>query len=261
MPSYMSSSPASANANNQTVIGNKQIFNNPAQQQQIQQQQQPVQQYAQQQQQQANYIQQAQIKIWVGQIEWQEKDRNNPNNPNKMTHTVKASMLCNNVLDQTTGQYQPDVSINTAQSWPQKISIQLLSKQILDILSQHCPPTAKNLNLNAEENSQDLKTALSIGGGLIHFPNNANLEIKLLLVINQGNDVVCKVPSDQNKFLNALKQIIQRQKQQQLQLQQQQQQQQQQPHIQQQQQPIMQQQQQQQVHQIIGQPPQQQRVI
>ena len=84
-------------------------------------------------------------------------------------------------------------------------------------------------------------------GGLIHFSNNANLEIKLLLVINQGNDVVCKIPSDQNKFLNALKQIIQRQRQQQQQQQQPQQQQQQQLQQQpQQQQPQHQQQQQQQ---------------
>ena len=75
----------------------------------------------------------------MSQIEWQEKDRNNPNNPNKLTHTVKASMHCSNVLDPVTNQYQPEVPHALTQSWPQKINIQLLSKQILEILSKHCP--------------------------------------------------------------------------------------------------------------------------
>ncbi len=110
-----------------------------------------------------NYVQ-AQSKIWVGQIEWQEKDRNNPNNPNKMTHSVKASMLSSNTLDPITNQCQPEVTIATASSWPAKISIQLLSKQILDILAKHCPSPAKTLILTTDENNnQDLKQALSIG--------------------------------------------------------------------------------------------------
>jgi hypothetical protein len=102
---------------------------------------------------------------------------------------------------------------------------------------------------------------------LIHFNAN-NIDIKLLLVINQGNDVVCKVPSDQNNFLLALKSIIQRQKQQQQQqiqqvqqgqqVQQLQQQQQQQQH-QQHQVPILAQQIQQQVP-VLSQQQQQQRV-
>ena len=49
------------------------------------------------------------------------------------------------------------------------------------------------------------------------------MEIKSLLVVNQGNDVVCKISSDQNKFLHALRHIVSRQRQQQQQQQQMQQ--------------------------------------
>lgn len=48
------------------------------------------------------------------------------------------------------------------------------------------------------------------------------MEIKSLLIVNQGNDVVCKISSDQNKFLLALRHIVSRQRQQQQQQQMQQ---------------------------------------
>ena len=104
-----------------------------------------------------------QTKIWDGIIEWQEKDRNNPNSNLKQNHSVKAFMLSFNVLDQASGQYQSEVSMAIAQTWPQKIGIQLLSKQILDYLSQQCTSPIKQLQLVTEGNSQDLRTALSIG--------------------------------------------------------------------------------------------------
>jgi hypothetical protein len=78
-------------------------------------------------------------------------------------------------------------------------------------------------------------------GALINFASNQNQEIKILLITCNGNDIVCKIPSDQNKFLGALRQIVQRQKQQQ---------QQQQAAVQQQQQQAAVQQQQQQQHRV-----------
>ena len=118
----------------------------------------------QQQQQGYPYLQQPKTeKVWEGLIEWQEKDRNNPNSGNKVTHTVKARLASLINLDQTTGQYQTEVPLSMTQSLPQKLSMQLLSKQVLDILGQHCPTSStKNLILYTE-NNQDLKTALSIG--------------------------------------------------------------------------------------------------
>ena len=68
-----------------------------------------------------------------------------------------------NVLDQASGQYQPEVSLQVAQAWPAKMSIQLLSKQILDFLTQNCVPPIKQLLLVTDGNSQDLKNVLSIG--------------------------------------------------------------------------------------------------
>jgi hypothetical protein len=139
-----------------------------------QQQQQPativnVPMVPQQQQQNYSYVQQPQqqqtgVPIWDGQIEWQEKDRNNPNSANKMTHTVKARMISFTVLDQSTGQYVPEVPPALAQTWPQKLPLQLLNKQILDILSAQCPPPTKNLLLHTSDtNNQELKNSLSIG--------------------------------------------------------------------------------------------------
>ena len=155
----------------QNYSGNKPQMFLPQQQQQQQQQQKQLQQQPspQQQQQQQQQSQSFSVvhnkagQIWEGHVEWQEKDRINPNNTAKLTHTVKAIMLSFNIMDQATGQLQLEVPISIAQSWPQKISIQLLSKQILDILSQQCTPPTKQLVLVTEGNNQDLKTALAIG--------------------------------------------------------------------------------------------------
>ncbi len=68
---------------------------------------------------------------------------------------------------------------------------------------------------------------------MINFAST-NQELKILFVVVQGNDVVCKVPPDQTKFINTLRNIINRQRQMQQQQQQQAQQQQQQQHMQQQ---------------------------
>jgi hypothetical protein len=124
---------------------------------------QQVQQQLMQQPQQSFSLNQPKSQIWEGFIEWTEKDRNNPNNTMKQMHSAKALMLSFSVLDQASGQYHTEVAAEIAQSWPQRISIQLLSKQILDILAQQCPPPIKQLQLVTENNSQDLRTALSIG--------------------------------------------------------------------------------------------------
>lgn len=42
-----------------------------------------------------------------------------------------------------------------------------------------------------------------------------NLDVKVILVMCQNNEIICKIPADQTKFMNALKQIIAKQKQQQ----------------------------------------------
>jgi hypothetical protein len=108
--------------------------------------------------------QQNQTVIWDGNVEWQEKDRNNPNNTNKVTRIAKAHMISNIVLDQTTGQYIPEVSPILAQGWPQKIPLQLLSKQILDILTIQCTPPTRNLYLITDGNNLELRNTLqSIG--------------------------------------------------------------------------------------------------
>lgn len=57
---------------------------------------------------------------------------------------------------------------------------------------------------------------MSLKGALINFATpNISADIKVMLVVCQNNELICKIPSDPNKFLNALKQIISKQKQQQ----------------------------------------------
>jgi hypothetical protein len=114
--------------------------------------------------------QQNQTVIWDGNVEWQEKDRNNPNNTNKVTRIAKAHMISNIVLDQTTGQYIPEVSPILAQGWPQKIPLQLLSKQILDILTIQCTPPTRNLYLITDGNNLELRNTLQSIGVSHFFP-------------------------------------------------------------------------------------------
>ena len=155
---------AQAQQNAQQMGQQQQNYN---QQMYAQQQQQPQNfQYVQQNQQQ---VTQQPLQIWEGGVEWQEKDRNNPNNPIKVKHVVNASIFSFTALDQSSGQYVPEVSPALAQTWPQKIPLQLLSKQILDILNQHCPPPTRNLLLITEGNSQELKSTLQSIGVCLKF--------------------------------------------------------------------------------------------
>merc|ERR1712127_1144922 len=89
-----------------------QMFNSQQQQQQQQSSpQQPVTatfnqaQQQQQQQHQSFPPNQSKSQIWEGLIEWQEKDRNNPNSNIRQNHSSKSIMLSMNVLDQASGQY------------------------------------------------------------------------------------------------------------------------------------------------------------
>lgn len=99
--------------------------------------------------------------IWTGQIEWAEKDRNNPNI--KSNHYANATMYSfMNAIDPNTGDFVSEVSHASAQAWPNKISLQMMSKQILDILMPLCGPPARNLILHTD--NQDVKNSLtSIG--------------------------------------------------------------------------------------------------
>ena len=107
--------------------------------------------------------------VWEGYIEWTEKDRSNPNSGNKVKHQVKARLLSPISQDPSTGQLITDVSPSMAQCIPPKLMLQLLSKQVLELLLQHCTPPTKNLYLITEGNNADVKAALSIGVIFIYF--------------------------------------------------------------------------------------------
>ena len=113
--------------------------------------------------------QQYQIKIWDGSVEWQEKDRNNPNSANKVTHVVNAQMISFTVLDHLNGQYVAEVSGALAQGWPQKILLHLISKQIFDILNAYCAPQNRKLLLLTDGSSLDLKSTIQSIGVNIFF--------------------------------------------------------------------------------------------
>lgn len=143
-------------------------------QQQQPQSQQQQQQPPQQQQTNFNYMQNQQagasanvggtgaskVQIWEGQIEWPEKDRNNPNI--KTNCVAPAIMYSFANIDPNTGQYVSEVPVSVGQAWPPKITLQMMSKQILDILSPWCTPPARNLILYTD--NQDVKNALTTVG-------------------------------------------------------------------------------------------------
>ena len=98
--------------------------------------------------------------IWEGNIEWKEKNKTNPNLIVEVTHVVKAQMISNIILDTTSGQYVPEIPPAFAQGWPKKIPLQLLSKQVLDILNKFCTPPTSNCLLVTDENNLELKNCL-----------------------------------------------------------------------------------------------------
>lgn len=126
----------------------------------IQQQQQGNFNYMQQQttpQQQQQQSGNKQVQIWEGQIEWAEKDRNNPNI--KVNNMASAVIYSFTAVDPNTGQLVCEVPVAVGQSWPTKIPLQMMSKQILDILAPWYTPPVRNLILYTD--NQDVKNALT----------------------------------------------------------------------------------------------------
>lgn len=103
------------------------------------------------------YPQESLTQIWTGTIEWNQKIQNA-----KHQYSINASLLTKNVLD-STSRLVPEVSEAQAQRWPNRILLQLLSKQIYEILNNFCQPPIKELYLVTTENNQELKQALSSG--------------------------------------------------------------------------------------------------
>lgn len=98
------------------------------------------------------------IEIWSGTIEWNQKVQNT-----KQQYIINASLFTKNVPDPTSRQLVPEVPEAQARQWPNRIPLQLLSKQIYEILNNFCQPPTKELYLVTKENNQDLKQALSSG--------------------------------------------------------------------------------------------------
>ncbi|RNA14413.1 mediator of RNA polymerase II transcription subunit 25 [Brachionus plicatilis] len=171
------------------------------------QQPQPQQQQYQQYQQAAQPQQSRVTKIWEGWVEWYQKVQND-----KIQHSLKANLFAKNIMDSTNRQLVPEVPLAQAQTWPKKISLQLLSQQIFGILNGFCQPPTRDLYLVTEGNNQELKQTLSTGAALINFAS-LNQEIKILIATVQNDQIICKIPSDQSKSLNFLKEIVKRQKQ------------------------------------------------
>lgn len=141
----------------------------------------------------ANPFQARKEKLWNGSVEWEDNRVKQDNQIN----TAEASITPFEDFDQITGQYSPEVpDINNKIKWSNKMRIHLLSKTVLDLLSSTLY-SAKSYLLEINGDNQDLKNALSIGGGLIHLQNNAS-DIRVVLAVCQGNDIVLKIPSDQD---------------------------------------------------------------
>lgn len=107
----------------------------------------------------------ATMHIWDGVFEWQQKDPNNPEN--KITNQIKTSLYT--YVDYMNGAQIPQLSPMISQTWPPKITLQLISLQVLQILTNSLVPPIKKLLLVLPDRvkAAEFRQALNIGVSLL----------------------------------------------------------------------------------------------
>lgn len=178
---------------------------------QQQQQQGPPQQPGLQQQQQAPGItgpmrMQGRERIWSGIIEWFEK-------PNKNDQT-KVSKQAPFHVSANVKNGEPDIK---ADSWPQRLLMQLMPKQMVGSAGGPYLKESKTVVFHPTpcEALETLSKVMASGmAGCVHFTNNSEIKILILLYTAEKKAFLGFIPNDQVAFVDRLRKVITQSKQQ-----------------------------------------------
>ncbi|XP_068082744.1 mediator of RNA polymerase II transcription subunit 25 [Anabrus simplex] len=148
--------------------------------------------------------------IWQGVLEWNEKAEN-PNDPQKLTRHVPCQV--------SLGPRDGDSDLK-ADSWPQKLIMQLMPKQLIGNIGGVYLKNSKSVLFHPQqcEALESLTKVMSSGfAGCVHFtgmpsPASCNIKVLILLYTSEKRAYLGFIPNDQAAFVDRLRKVIQHQK-------------------------------------------------
>ncbi|KAK6625888.1 hypothetical protein RUM43_006187 [Polyplax serrata] len=148
--------------------------------------------------------------IWQGVLEWIEKGKT-PNDNQKVTKQVPCQ------VSSTPKDGEPDLK---ADSWPQKLIMQLMPKQLIGNIGGIYLKNSTSVLFHPQpcEALDSLTTVMSSGfAGCVHFtsaPTAAACDIKVLILLYtvEKRAYLGFIPNDQVAFVDRLRKVIQQQK-------------------------------------------------
>nr|XP_018900911.1 PREDICTED: mediator of RNA polymerase II transcription subunit 25 isoform X2 [Bemisia tabaci] len=146
--------------------------------------------------------------IWHGVVEWIEKPKIEPQ---KITRNVPCTVSANSKDG------EPELK---ADSWPQKLVMQLMPKQLIGNIGGSCLKNSKSVLFHPQPcEALDSLTKVMSGGyaGCVHFtsvPSPAACDIKVLILLytTEKRAYLGFIPNDQAAFVDRLRKVIQQQK-------------------------------------------------
>ncbi|RWS05292.1 mediator of RNA polymerase II transcription subunit 25-like protein [Dinothrombium tinctorium] len=168
---------------------------------------QAVQQQTPQQPQQQQMLMKGRRKIWVGIIEYQEKPVP-PHNTNRITYTLQCQ-ISGPVING-----EPEVN---ADKWPEKLSLQLLPRPLIqklfDILKSASHHVGLHFTNSENEGFQKLSKIMSTNWvGCIQFTSIPAIRMMIVLYMPEKKVYMGFIPHDQEGFFSAMRQMIEQHK-------------------------------------------------
>lgn len=145
-------------------------------------------------------------RIWSGIIEWFEK-------PNKNDQT-KVSKQAPFHVSANVKNGEPDIK---ADSWPQRLLMQLMPKQMVGSAGGPYLKESKTVVFHPTpcEALETLSKVMASGmAGCVHFTNNSEIKILILLYTAEKKAFLGFIPNDQVAFVDRLRKVITQSKQQ-----------------------------------------------
>ncbi|XP_014485154.1 PREDICTED: mediator of RNA polymerase II transcription subunit 25-like isoform X2 [Dinoponera quadriceps] len=148
--------------------------------------------------------------IWQGIIEWLEKAKN-PNDTQKHTRHVPCQVSTN---------YKPGEPELKTDTWPSKLIMQLMPKQLIGSIGGTYIKNSKSVIFHPTpcEALESLTKMMTAGfAGCVHFsttPQSPPCEIKVLILLYtaEKKSYLGFIPNDQGAFVERLRKVIQQQK-------------------------------------------------
>ncbi|XP_014291430.1 mediator of RNA polymerase II transcription subunit 25 isoform X2 [Halyomorpha halys] len=145
--------------------------------------------------------------IWQGILEWLEKKA--PGDSQKMTRHVPCQVSTNYKEGG-----EPELK---ADSWPQKLIMQLMPKQLIGNIGGAYLKNSKSVLFHPQacDALESLTKVMSTGyAGCVHFTSTPQCDIKVLILLytSEKRAYLGFIPNDQVAFVDRLRKVIQHQK-------------------------------------------------